>query len=312
MVYKFLYRAIIFTSPIIAWIVFVYITDPFNYFGANNNLEAKNEKVKKVNSLLFNMVDFEQKKSPVVFIGDSRIKALNVEQYSSETGKKAFNFHSNAAKLNEIIDMFWYVDSTTKLEHVYLGLNFNQFNEFAYSNRVESCENIINNPFSYIFNRSVAEACFIYYDFKKLDEKSPNMTQEEFWNYNIQEKSKHYYGKYQFPQESFDELQKIASHCDSLNIKLTFIIVPHYIEMQQKVTEFHLENELATFQEKISSLAETINYDYDCAINRDKSNFGDPIHYNEYIGALIVKELSSGIFKYGQPIQKLQQVPVEK
>ena len=82
--------------------------------------------------------------------------------------------------------------------------------------------------------------------------------------------------------------------------------------MQQKVTEFRLEKELATFQEKISSLAETINYDYDCAINRDKSNFGDPIHYNEYIGALIVTELSSGIFEYGQPIQKLQQVPVEK
>jgi len=306
MVHKFLYRAIIFISPIIAWVVFVYISDPFNYFGANKNLETKNEKVKKVNSLLFNMVNYDQLKSPVVFIGDSRIKALSVEQYSFETGKSAFNFHSNAAKLNEIIDMFWYADSTSKLEHVYLGLNFNQFNEFAYSNRVESCENIIKNPLSYIFNRSVAEACFIYYDLKKLDEKSPNMTQEEFWNYNIQEKSKHYYGKYQFPQESFDELQKIATHCKLHNIKLTFIIVPHYIEMQKKVSEFHLEKELETFQLKISSLAETINYDYDCAINRDKSNFGDPIHYKEHIGTLMIKELSTGIFEYGQPLQKPQ------
>jgi len=254
MVNKFFYRAIIFISSIIEWVVFVYVSDPFNYFGANKNLYAKNEKVKKVNSLLFNMVDLEHQKSPVVFIGDSRIKALNVEQYSFETGNKAFNFHSNAAKLNELIDMFWYADSISKLEQVYIGLNFNQFNEFAYSNRVESCANIIKNPFSYIFNRSVAEACFIYHGLKNLDEKSPNMTQEEFWNYNIQEKSKHYYGKYQFPHQSFDELEKIAMHCKSRNIKLTFIIVPHYIEMQEKVTEFHLEKAFEAFQTKISSI----------------------------------------------------------
>jgi hypothetical protein len=302
MVNKFLYRAILFLSPIIVWIAFVYLTDPFNYFGANNNLEAKNNKVKKVNSLLYNMVNFEHQKSPAIFIGDSRVKALSVEQYTSQTGIKAYNLHSNAAKLNELIDMFWFADSTAKLEQVYIGLNFNQFNEFAYSNRVESCENMIKNPLSYIFNRSVAEACFIYYDLKKLEEKSPNMTQEEFWNYNIQEKSKHYYGKYQFPQESFDELQKIATHCKSRNIKLTFIIVPHYIEMQKKITEFHLEKELLEFQLRLSGLAKTINYDYDCAINRDKSNFGDPIHYKEHIGALIVHELSTGVFQYGRPL----------
>jgi len=60
------------------------------------------------------------------------------------------------------------------------------------------------------------------------------------------------------------------------------------------------------------SLGETINYDYDCAINRDKSNFGDPIHYKEHIGKLIVKELSSGNFEYGQPLNNGLHAPYEK
>jgi hypothetical protein len=245
------------------------------------------------------MIEYQEDKSPVVFIGDSRIKALNVENYSILSGTKAYNLHSNAAKLNEIIDLFWFATRTNDLKHVYLGLNFNQFNEFAYSNRVEASQNMLDNPLGYIFNRSVAEACFIYYGVKELQSENQNMTAEEFWKYNIETKSEHYYSRYQFPEESFNRLKEISEFCKSHNIELTFILVPHHIEMQNKVKEYKLENSMSEFKSKLSQLAETIDYDYDCALNRDKSNFGDPIHYKPYIGNLIIGELVSGNYSYG-------------
>jgi hypothetical protein len=245
------------------------------------------------------MIEYQEDKSPVVFIGDSRIKALNVENYTNQSKIKAYNLHSNAAKLNEIIDLFWYATRSSELKHVYLGLNFNQFNEFAYSNRVEASQNMLNNPLGYIFNRSVAEACFIYYGMTELQSENQNMTPDEFWKYNIETKSKHYYSRYEFPEESFNRLKEISKYCASHNVELTFILVPHHIEMQAKVKEYNLENAKHEFKSKISELAETIDYDYDCPLNRDKSNFGDPIHYKPHIGNLIISELVSDKYSYG-------------
>ncbi|MFM1998573.1 MAG: hypothetical protein RL204_520 [Bacteroidota bacterium] len=299
MIRKFILRGLLFTSPILLWIAFVIISDPFNYFHLNRDLDAKEQKIKKVNSLLFNMIEYQERKTPVVFIGDSRIKALNTEEYSQLSGLEAYNLHSNAAKLNEIIDLFWFAARTSDLKHVYLGLNFNQFNEFAYSNRVEASQNMLDNPLGYVFNRSVAEACFIYYGLKELQTENQNMTADEFWKYNIETKSEHYYSRYQFPEESFSRLKEISEYCNSHNIELTFILVPHHIEMQAKVKEYNLENSMHEFKSKISELAETIDYDYDCSLNRDKSNFGDPIHYKPNIGKLIIGELSSRKFSYG-------------
>ena len=60
--------------------------------------------------------------------------------------------YSNAAKLNEIIDLFWFCNEHSKLKNVLIGINFNLYNEYAYANRVADVKEMIGNPLIYIFN----------------------------------------------------------------------------------------------------------------------------------------------------------------
>ena len=69
--------------------------------------------------------------------------------------------HSNAAKLNEIIDLFWISDEYSELENVILGINFNLYNEYAYSDRVTDAKELIKNPLIYIFNWDVLETVYL-------------------------------------------------------------------------------------------------------------------------------------------------------
>ena len=135
------------------------LIDPFNYFSNNNVVDeqTKLQSARKLNSLLYNTIAFKNNPTPNIIIGDSRIKRLPIKEIKNVTGDEYFILHSNAAKLNEIIDLFWLCNDFTKLENVLLGVNFNLYNEYAYANRVQEVKEINTNPLLYIFNGSVLE-----------------------------------------------------------------------------------------------------------------------------------------------------------
>jgi len=156
---KLIIRLGIFIIPIVLYVVVLGTIDPFNYFSDSNIIseETEHKTARKLNSLLYNTISFKNHPTPNIIIGDSRIKRLPISEIEKITGDKYFILHSNAAKLNEIIDLFWISTKYSKLENVILGVNFNLFNEYAYANRVNEVEKIINNPLMYIFNGNVLE-----------------------------------------------------------------------------------------------------------------------------------------------------------
>ena len=99
----------LFLLPIIAWIIIVFTIDPFNYFNFSEAISqpSKEKSAQKLNSLLYNSIHFRNHPTPNVIIGDSRIRKLPVDRIKEITGDNYFSMHSNAAKLNEIIDLFW-------------------------------------------------------------------------------------------------------------------------------------------------------------------------------------------------------------
>ena len=98
----------IFITPIIIWIIVVVIVDPFNYFNISKSifLESKIESAKKLNSLLYNLIEFKNNPQPNIIIGDSRIRKLPTDRIKEITGDSYYTLHANAAKFNEIIDLF--------------------------------------------------------------------------------------------------------------------------------------------------------------------------------------------------------------
>ena len=57
-------------QSIIIWIIVVVIVDPFNYFNISKSisLESKIESAKKLNSLLYNLIEFKNNPQPNIII----------------------------------------------------------------------------------------------------------------------------------------------------------------------------------------------------------------------------------------------------
>jgi len=306
---KLIIRLGIFIIPIVLYIVVLSTIDPFNYFSDSNIIseETEHKTSRKLNSLLYNTISFKNHPTPNIIIGDSRIKRLPISEIEKITGDKYFILHSNAAKLNEIIDLFWISTKYSKLENVILGVNFNLFNEYAFANRVNEVEKIINNPLMYIFNGNVLEVTIkaITHHLSAID--IPNISRnimlkkalngksfkdkKIWWEFNISTVAKNQYSKYKYPENLIDRLKEIDRYCKKNNINLKLLNVPHHQEYRQRVIDFKLTKEEVRYKEEIKNIGTVIDYDYSNSITNCRNCFTDPIHTNDSINLLIVKEI---------------------
>lgn len=298
---KFILKLTLFSLPFVLWFGLVAWVDPFNFFQNNSptELALRESEIRPLNSMLFNMIKYKNAPCEVVFIGDSRTRVISDSLYSEITHEPTFNLYSNKAKLNEMIDLFWFAERFKKLKKVYFGINFNLFNTYAFGSRSKSNSELCSSPLKYITNRAVGEATgMLLHIFSMPGEKKPN--QVDFWKYNLETKANDFYSKYDFPEEAVEQLLEVSKFCAEYNIELTFVIVPHVSSMQKKVPLFHLEQEELNFKHTISGIANTVDYDYNNAVTSDTTNFGDPIHFKKHIGELIARELASKDFQIGQ------------
>ena len=308
---KIITRFSVFAMPILIWIGLLSIVDPFNYFQLNNfiTIKSKEKTAKKFNSLLYNTIAFKNNPSPNIIIGDSRIKRFPLESIKKLSGDDYFILHSNAAKLNEIIDLFWLTNKKIKLENVIIGINFNLYNEFAYANRVSEVEEMIQNPLLYIFNGNVMEMTFkaAIYHFSNVaipDVKRNIMLKKElngksykdkkvWWDYNIKTVAKNQYSKYKYPKKIKERLNEVNKYCEDNDINLIFINVPHNVEFSNRKNDFNLSNAEAQYKKDISEFGTVIDYDFPNQITNCKKCFTDPIHTNDSINLLMVREIFS-------------------
>ena len=306
---KIIYKISIFSIPLLIWIILLSIVDPFNYFNLNSyvNVSSKEKTARKFNSLLYNTIAFKNNPTANIIIGDSRIKRLPTKYIEKVTGDSYFILHSNAAKLNEIIDLFWLITKYTELENVIIGTNFNLYNKFAYANRVNEVEEMIKNPLLYIFNGDVLEITFktIIHHFsniiipdvkrnimlkKELNGKSYK-DKESWWNYNINTVAKNQYSRYKYPYKLKERLKEVDNFCLQKNINLIFLNVPHNEEYSNRIKDFGLEDEEAKYKQDMKEFEKFIDYDFPNEITRCKNCFTDPIHTNDSINLIIAKEI---------------------
>lgn len=318
---KITYKISVFSIPILIWISLLAMADPFNYFNLNNfiNNSSKEKTARKFNSLLYNTIGYKNTPTPNIIIGDSRIKRLPIKEIKKITGDNYFILHSNAAKLNEIADLFWLSTKYTKLENVVIGINFNLYNEFAYANRVNEVEQMIKNPLLYIFNGNVLEITFktIIHHFsdvvvpdikrnimfkKELNGKSFS-DKEAWWEYNINTVAKNQYSKYKYPKQLKERLNEINNFCLEQNINLIFLNVPHNEEFSRRKNDFNLSEAEAIYKNDISEFEKVIDYDFPNQITSCKECFTDPIHTNDSINLIIAKEIFSDSLVIGRELQ---------
>jgi hypothetical protein len=298
---RFFKRGLLFAAPVMAWVLAMVVVDPFDYFDVSHAFPepAKIANAAAVNSLVFNMLKEVHHPCENLIIGDSRAESLPLERIEKITGQRYFLLSANALKLNESLDLFYFANRTRPVKRAVFTLNFNEYNEYAYADRVTSVESMIHNPLIYLFDRSVAQAAY-YVAKASLTRQNvvnsvPPMTPAEFWNYIVSVRGREHYERFRHPDGLQKRIQELASFAKTNGIEVTFIIVPHQEEFQRRVREFGLNDEYLRFKREMSQLGvRVIDYDFVSALTLDKANFRDPLHYNEATGNLIADEVFRG------------------
>jgi len=298
-------KGIVFLIPVFAWILIVYFVDPFNYFNKSSFISENSKKrsAQKLNSLLYNSIQFKNNPTPNVIIGDSRMRKLPNNRIKQITGDDYQTIYSNATKLNEIIDLFWFTTEYAKMENVIIGINFNLYNEYAYSNRVEDVKGLLNNKFIYIFNWNILETVYLAIKNEFIGvESNEKRDREESWNYTIETIAKNHYSKWEYPDKILLRLKEMGAYCKANNINLRLLIMPHQEEFHDRLVEFNLVEEEKNFKNEIKNIGRVIDFDFPNSITNCKSCFSDPIHTTDSVSTIIVNEIFSDSLTIGREL----------
>jgi len=300
-------KGLLFAIPFMVWILAVILVDPFDYFDVSHIISepVKVANAASLNEMMFNMLKEVHQPSENLIIGDSRVENFSLDQIKQITGLEYHRLSSNALKLNEAVDLFWFANARKRLSRVVFGLNFNQYNEYAFADRAHSVEAVIHNPLLYLFDRSVAQAGYYVIKAQLTGKQAfssiPPMTQEAFWNYIVTVRATEHYARYRHPDELYRRMQEMVAFAKAQGIEVTFVIVPHHADFQRRVQDFGLTDEAARFRRDLNDLGvRVVDYDYPNRITSDRSNFKDPLHCNDAVARAIVDEIFTGQFVLGK------------
>lgn len=298
---RFFKKALLFATPLLVWILAVMVVDPFDYFNYSHLFSEQNkmENAASLNRLVFNMLKEKHDPCANLIIGDSRALDLPVDYIDQLTGQSYFLLGANALKLNESLDLFYYANRIKPVKHAVFTINFNEFNEYAYADRVTSVKAMIQNPFIYLFDRSVAQAGYFVIKSSLTRKESvnliPPMNQDAWWNYIVTVRGREHYEKYRYPDDLYKRMQELVGFAKRQGTEITLIVVPNHADFQKRVREFGLVDEYLRFKQDMSRLgARVVDYDYVNSITTNRSDFRDPLHSNAGTGRLIAREVFQG------------------
>jgi len=286
--------------PFVIYAAVIVILDPFHFFEfSSTKLDALRARAAiPLNESIWKLAGYSHHLSSNLLLGDSRTDNLPTEQMASMLGEPVYNMAFGAATINEMVDSFWYADSTVQLKRVWMGVNFNQFSDYSRTYRTDAFVALKKHPLLYLINRTVAKAAafMIYYGLTGKDPEIGKVTvsREEMWREVIGPTTDGYYRKYVDPVRFRADLQAIANHCRAKGIQFRFVIFPLHADLRNKIHAYGLDAEYARFKEFIASLADTYDYDLDDELTRNRENFSDPMHTIAPISRRIAIEISTG------------------
>jgi len=200
--------------------------DPYEYFSFNLIIEHSQKKkvASRINYVLWKLIHYKRTPYPNVIIGDSRLNVINTDLSNMIDGQEYFNLSYGGGTLSEICSTFWWVKNLAKLKRVYMGISFNHYNKNNLRNRVSGAVKIIENPHLYIINRDVINSSYRLLKGMIIDRseniENPDMSQNAFWDYQLNTITSRYYSSYIYPSNMYDQLKEISKYCKNNGIDL--------------------------------------------------------------------------------------------
>ena len=171
----YIFKILLFISPILIYVLLAVYIDPYNLMPSLpnfNNLDTlKKDIAIKINYPLFKLIEYEKNPTPIILLGDSRTNKLNSTYVSNLRGATTFNLAFGGATLEEIIQTFWEANQQKVLKEVYIGINFNLYNENNRRNRVREALKLKHSFIDYILSTYCLKSTYLILKSKLLHQK---------------------------------------------------------------------------------------------------------------------------------------------
>jgi hypothetical protein len=293
---RFFRRMVVFALPFVLAGAFILIVDPFEYFRVVKLIptETKYSIAKQIDPCFWRLNRFESAPTENVLLGDSRMEAINPDVIKRVSGETYTNLAYGGGTLREAFDSFWIAARRINLKHVYLGVALTSYNDYEISNRVQFYSSVRGNLALYLVNRGVWESSL--YDVesaisgKEIKLGVPQMNKDEFWQVELGILQK-YYDKYVEPKKYRKELRDISEYCLANGIELNFIIFPMHVDAQRQLVDSKMLENSEKMRRDLSKFGRIFDFEVDNDINRDKANFNDPVHTNQFMQEMLINEI---------------------
>lgn len=293
---KISYKILILSVPFVIIALIIFYIDPYNYWNLSNSNDTQ-RKIgisKSLNEVLWNLLDYRNSKCENILLGDSRMEAVHDDILKNVCNENYYNLGFGAANGNEIITTLEYLIDTYKLKNIIIGINLDQYNFSNNRERISGVVRLINNPFLYVTNLNVLEATY-YLLINKITQKNniiqttPDISKEEFWNYQIKISGVRYFSNYIYPEDYYNRFLKIKSKCKEKNINIKIIIFPEHSDLNKLVKMYNLKDYEIKFINDMKSIGDVYDFNFDNEITTNKDNFKDPFHCTAEIDKKIME-----------------------
>lgn len=291
---KFITTIFKFSIPFILLLIVLIYLDPYNIIRKEQDdkmKKIKNQISYKINYPLYALQKYYNSPTDIIVLGDSRANSLSEDLFRKIAGKEITNLAYGGGSIQEIIDTFWIVSKMHKLKEVYIGINFNLYNQLNKINRVTEAENIRNSIPTYLISKYCLKSSLLILKSiltgEKVSIEKPFLNKEQFWKFQLKS-SRQFFVNYIYPEDYYRELKKISYYCNQNNISLVFFIPPIHKDLQSKIVEFKLEEEYIDFLDDLESLRAPI-YNFNLINDKtvDKKQFSDPFHFNKPLREIV-------------------------
>ena len=292
---KLLGKLCILALPFALLALFIVWTDPFCLLGTSFiPLEVKAKSAFPLNTCLAKMIQFKQHPQPNILLGDSRMGSLSTAEIQRVSGIDYINMSYGGASMNEIVDTFWTANKAVPLRNVYMGIGFNLYNDYLYTNRTEAAMAIIDFPPLYFTNRTVVKGAWFTARMQYLGTDpgltQPTVTREQQWAGELTAHSR-WSARYIKPVRYHARLEEISTYCREKNINLRFIIFPGHSDLQAIPHRYHRDAEYAQFKQDLAHFGPVFDYDLPNETTANAANYSDPVHFHQEVANRIIAQV---------------------
>ncbi len=301
---NYLRKGFYFSIPVLVWFLFIFIIDPYEFIdishvindGVKIEVLNRHDESSPRGNMLWKIIHFGRKPVKNILIGDSQGKHMKESLIKEISGKDFYNFCVPGASYETIIKIFWFAAEKTKLESVYFQVGFMNYNAVRSYCLYHFAQDYIDKPYLYFTTKEIFFDSFFNLLYQTT--KNPKIVENSYVHEEIEvldkiasKRLELFFSDYIYPQDSYDELKRIADYCKENDIELKFIILPIYEGTHEYLDRHDLTDMEKKFKDDIKSLGYTYDFDVPGETTRNRKNFIDYFHPRDNIIDELTKEI---------------------